>query len=242
MRRVTLPTAHGADPWDVYGRSRVGDDRVRGVGGRLYWDWYQRIGPGAELLGRVEGRVVADLGAGGGRQAAHVAGVLGAGRVLAVDASGGQIARAREAYGDVAGLEFVHGDAVATLRAAPGSLDVAYSYFGAADFTDPRALLPAVRTALRPGGVLVIATLGHYKGGRPAEDDVRPGAIRVRYADGTAGELQRWVLDAAVWEKLLREAGFADVAVDHLRDPGDAERPPMATALLRAVADEPFRG
>jgi ubiquinone/menaquinone biosynthesis C-methylase UbiE len=208
----------------------------------LYWDWYQRIGPGAEVLGPVEGRVVADLGAGGGRQAAHVAGVLGARRVVAVDASEGQIARAREGYGHVRGLEFVHADAVATLRAAPGSLDVAYSYFGAADFTDPRALLPAARSALRPGGLLVLATLGHYKGGRAAEDDVRPGAIRVRYADGTTGELQRWVLDPAVWEKLLLAAGFVDVAADVLRDAGDAERPAMATALLRAVAGEPFRG
>lgn len=232
---MTPSTAHTADPWNRYGRTHVFDARARGVEGRLYWDWYQRIGPGAEVLGEVAGQRVADLGAGVGRQAAHVAEVLGAGLVLAVDTSPAQINRGRELFGDVSALEFVQADASTTLRAAPGSLDVAYSYYGAVDFTDPRVLLPSIAAALRPGGTLVLSTLAHYKGGRPAESDVRPAAIPMRRDDGTQTTVQRWVLDLPVWEKLLTETGFTDLTTDVLRDPGTDGQPPMATTLIRAT-------
>jgi 2-polyprenyl-3-methyl-5-hydroxy-6-metoxy-1,4-benzoquinol methylase len=36
---------------------------------------------------------------------------------------------------------------------------VLYSVFGAVDFTDPQELLPAVFSALQPGGRLVFSTL-----------------------------------------------------------------------------------
>jgi SAM-dependent methyltransferase len=235
MWRVTSPRTHTADPWSAYWRSRISDDRARGTGGRLYWDWYQRIGPGADILGDVAGGTVADLGSGSGRQAAHIADVLGAVRVLAVDTSWTQIARGRDLYGHLPTLEFIHGDAVTALQAAPGILDVAYSYFGAVDFTDPRSLLPVVSAALRPGGILVIATLAHYRSGRAAETDVRPGTIRMRHDDGTSSAMDRWVLDAPVWEKLLTEAGFTHLATEVLSDPGDDGRPPMATTLIRAA-------
>jgi hypothetical protein len=53
-----------ADLWQHYGNSRARDEARRGVSGAVQWDWYQRMGPGLELLGDVSGRVVADLGAG----------------------------------------------------------------------------------------------------------------------------------------------------------------------------------
>ena len=235
MGRVTSFTTDSADSWNRYGRIQAATDGARGIGGRLYWDWYQRIGPGAEILGDVAGRIVADLGAGTGRRAAHIAGVLGARLVLAIDASGVQVARGRGLFKEVAGLEFIHADAVTTLQAAPKTLDVAYSHYGAVDFTDPRRLLPAIATALRPDGTLVISTLAHYKGGRSPENDVRPATIPVRRDDGTTTSMQRWVLDAPVWEKLLSGAGFADVDTTVLRDPGTEDQPPMATTLIRAT-------
>ncbi|MBY8876330.1 class I SAM-dependent methyltransferase [Actinacidiphila acidipaludis] len=227
--------ADAADPWNTYGRSRASDDRARGTSGRLFWDWYQRIGPGAEILGDVAGKNVADLGCGNGRQAAHVAEVLGAARVVAIDASPGQIARGRDLYGHVGALHFVHADASTALQAAPDSLDVAYSYFGAPDFTDPRDLLPVVARSLHSGGMFVMATLAHYTIGRPAETEVRPGTIRVRHDNGTTSSMDRWVLDALVWERLLGEAGFTGLALDVLRDPGFDKRPPMATLLIRGT-------
>ncbi|HEY3479782.1 MAG TPA: class I SAM-dependent methyltransferase [Streptomyces sp.] len=231
---MTPPTAH-TDPWHRYSRSRESDDRARGAEGRLYWDWYQRIGPGAEILGDVAGRTVADIGAGTGRQAAHLARVGGARLVLAIDTSVTQIGRGKELFGDVPALEFIHADAVTTLQAAPGTLDVAYSYYGAVDFTDPRVLLPAVALALRPGGTFVMATLAHYRDGSPPESDARPITIPMRGDDGTVTPLNRWVLDTPVWEKLLTEAGFTDLVADVLRDPGTDSQPPMATTLIRAT-------
>lgn len=232
---MTSSAKTSADPWNRYSRLRVADDRARGAQGRLYWDWYQRIGPGAEVLGDAADANIADLGAGTGRQAAHIARFLGARLVTAIDASQAQITRGRGLFGDVQGLEFAHADVVTALRAMPASLDAAYSCFGAVDFTDPYVLLPVIATALRPGGTLVISTLAHYTGGRPPETDVRPATIPVRLDDGTQATLQRWVLDTPVWEKLLSEAGFTCQITDVLRDPGTDAQPPMATTLIRAV-------
>lgn len=232
-------TSDAADMRDRHSSSRVPDDVVRGADSRLYWDWYQRLGPGAEILGDVAGRIVADLGAGTGRHAAHVAHVLGAAHVAAIDRSQTQITRGRELFGHVPELDFVHGDAATYLTAAAGSIDVAYSYFGAADFTDPRRLLPAVAAGLRPGGTLIVATLADHKGGQAPESDVRPADVSVRAADGTLATVRRWVLDTPVWEKLLTAAGFTDLVTDVLRDPGTDQQPPIATNLIRATRRSP---
>lgn len=228
-------TSLATDLWHQYGRSLASDDAKRGMNARLYWDWYQRAGPGAEVLGELTRRTVVDLGSGNGRQAAHIAGTLNAERVTAIDTSASQIDRSRDLFGHVPRLEFVHADAAVHLAAVPGSIDVAYSLFGAADFTDPRRLLPAVATALRPGGTLVIATLAHYRGGQPPETDVRPASIPVRHTDGSRTTMLRWVLDAPVWDKLLTEAGFGDITTDTVRDLGSEQEEPMATHLIRAV-------
>ncbi|HCA86964.1 MAG TPA: class I SAM-dependent methyltransferase [Streptomyces sp.] len=232
---MTSSSSTPPDLWHRYGDSRLSDDRRRGIAGRLHWDWYQRIGPGAELLGDVAGRVVVDLGAGTGRQAAHVAGQLGPARVIAVDASRSQNERARVGYGHIPRLAFVESDAAAYLRQHPDGAHVCYSAFGACDFTDPRDLLPAISAALRPRGTLVIATLAHYRDGSPPESDVRPGRIPVATADGAVGVLERWVLDVPVWEKLLAEAGFTGTEVDIVRDHGGEGGPPVATTILRAL-------
>ncbi|SHL20071.1 class I SAM-dependent methyltransferase [Actinacidiphila paucisporea] len=232
---MTSSTSPGTDLWHRYGQSLVCDDVKRGVDGRLFWDWYQRTGPGAEILGELAGRTVVDAGTGNGRQAAHIAEALNAARVIAIDASAGQIDRGREMFGHVARLEFVHADAADHLAAAPDSVDVAYSLFGAADFTDPRTLLPAIATALRPGGTLVIATLAHYSSGQPPETDLRPASIPVRRADGARTTMLRWVLDIPVWEKVLTEAGFGDLTTVTIREAGTEQQKPMATNLFRAV-------
>ncbi|MFI0718738.1 class I SAM-dependent methyltransferase [Streptomyces sp. NPDC021224] len=202
---------------------------------RLYWDWYQRLGPGAELLGDVAGATVADLGAGTGERAAHVAAVLGAEQVAAIDTSATRVTLGRERYAHLAELDFVHGDAATYLAAAAGSVDVAYSCFGAADFSDPVHLLPAAASGLRPGGTFVLATLAHYEDGAPPAAELRPTEVSVRSSSGSLTTKRRWVLAPAVWEKLLAEAGFTAITTEVLRDPGGDRRPPIATTLIRAV-------
>ncbi|WP_234426913.1 class I SAM-dependent methyltransferase [Streptomyces niger] len=215
------------DLWHHYGRHGETD-----VPDRLHWDWYQRRGPGAELLGDVAGQKVADLGAGGARHAAHIARALRPARVVGIDSSPAQHARGCERYGHLARLELVRADAVAYLQDHPGAFDACYSVFGAVDFTDPRKLLPTVATALRPGGLLVFSTLAHYTTGEAPESEVRSARIPIRLPGGSDATLDRWVLDIPVRERLLTETGFSLIGTDTLRD--RAPDSPVATNIFRA--------
>lgn len=218
------------DRWHHYGSS----SSSRRAASRLYWDWYQCVGPGDELLGDVTGRTIAELGAGAGHQAAYVAARLKTDRVIAIDSSAAQHSRSRSLYGDVTGLEFVHQDAAVHLQDHPSSLDAAYSIFGALDFSDPQTLLPAMAVALRPGGTLVFSTLAHYRTGAPPETECRPADIQTRMPDGSPGTMKRWVLDLAVWTKLLDEHGFDLIDSDTVNGPGPDGGVPVTTSLFRA--------
>ncbi|MYR92580.1 Methyltransferase domain-containing protein [Streptomyces sp. ScaeMP-e83] len=223
------------DCWQHYGASSNGPRAV----GRLYWDWYQRMGPGDELLGDLTGRTVAELGAGAGHQAAYVATELKAAHVIAIDSSAAQHSRSCGFYEAVPRLDFVHEDAAAHLQGHPSSLDIAYSVFGALDFSDPQALLPAAAVALRPGGTLVFSTLAHYRTGAPPETECRPADIPARMPDGSPGTMQRWVLESTVWTTLLDEHGFDLIDSDTVHDPGPDGGAPMATGVFRARRRNP---
>ncbi|MEW1615304.1 MULTISPECIES: class I SAM-dependent methyltransferase [unclassified Streptomyces] len=230
MTPTSSSPADALDRWHHYGTS----SNRRPAIGRLYWDWYQRMGPGDELLGDLAGRTVAELGAGAGHQAAYVAIELKAALVIAIDSSIAQHSRSRGFYEAVPGLDFTHDDAAMYLLDNPSSLDVAYSIFGALDFSDPQTLLPAAAVALRPGGTLVFSTLAHYRTGAPSETECRPADIPTRMPDGSPGTMQRWVLESTVWTKLLDEHGFDLVDSDTVHDPGPDGGAPVATSLFRA--------
>ncbi|MQY10888.1 hypothetical protein SRB5_10010 [Streptomyces sp. RB5] len=201
------------DLWHHYGRNRAANDPD--VPAAFSWTRDQHTGPGVEALGDIAGAVVADLGAGPARHAAHLAVRHQPARVDAIDASPAQHAMACGLYGGLTPrLHLVHAGAVDHLRAHPDTYDVAYAVFGAPDFTDPRVLLPEAARALRPGGRLVFSTLAHYRGGSPAEIDVIPSSAPAKLPDGRAATLTRWVLRAYVWAKLLEAAGLADVTVE----------------------------
>ncbi|MFB8025989.1 MULTISPECIES: class I SAM-dependent methyltransferase [unclassified Streptomyces] len=228
----TSPTSTAAsDLWHHYGASASPD---RPALTRLHWDWYQRTGPGEELLGDVVDRDVAELGAGSACQAAYVARTMGPARVIALDSSEAQHARSTAMHGDVPRLELVQTDAAAYLSEHPDTFDVAYSLFGAVDFCDPQVLLPAVATALRPGGRLVFSTLGHYKTGAPPATECQPADVPARLVDGSASTMQRWVLDTPVWEKLLDGFGFDLADSDTIHDAGPGGGAPMATRIFVA--------
>lgn len=67
-----------------------------------YWTWGQDAGPGTEALGDLTGRRVGDLGAGAARHAAHLAVHHQPARVMAIDASPAQYARATDLYAHLA--------------------------------------------------------------------------------------------------------------------------------------------
>ena len=224
MGRVTT-----TDLWHHYGRTR--SERDRAVPETFHWIWSQDGGPGAEALGDLTGRCVADLGAGSARQAAHLAVVHQPAQVVAVDASAAQHAMATDLYAHLAPrLRLVHADVVTHLRMMPNTYDVLYSVFGAVDFTEPRELLRTASAALRPGGRLVFSTLAHYLNGEPAEADVVATDVTAKTPEGEATVMRRWVLQEQVWTKLLDEAGFAGIATDLL--PATGTGPRTADTLL----------
>ncbi|RGD62576.1 class I SAM-dependent methyltransferase [Kitasatospora xanthocidica] len=224
--------AAAPDLWHHYGRTRADTDR--GVPDFFPWIWAQDGGPGSEVLGDVTGLVLADLGAGAARHAAHLVVHHAPARVDAIDASAAQHAMAGDLYGHLAPrLRTLHANAAEHLEAHPDEYDVLYSVFGGLDFADPRRLLPAAARALRPGGLLAAATLGHYLGGAPAEPDVQHADIPARTPDGTPATMRRWVLQEHVWTKLLDEAGFTAIGVDRL-PPATSGARSADTLLLRA--------
>lgn len=218
------------DSWVTYGSNGASNGPARA----FFWDWYQRAEHGAELLGDVKDRAVVEVGAGAGKQAAFVAATLAPTRITAVDSSPAQHARARELHTQLPNLDLVHADAADYLRQHPGAFHVCYSVFGAVDFTDPHTLLPAIANTLAPQGLFVFSTLGHFHTGQPAETDVRPAKIPVQQADGTRGTLDRWVLEATVWTKLLNETGFENVETLTVHDPGAEGRPAIVTNIFCA--------
>ncbi|MFE4829921.1 methyltransferase domain-containing protein [Streptomyces sp. NPDC056672] len=230
MRRVTTTTP--PDLWHHYGRARAATDRA--VPGRIYWTWGQDSGPGADILGDLTGLHVGDLGAGAARHAAHLAVHHDPARVDAIDASAAQHAMALDLYGHLAPrLRLVHAEVTGHLRAARSRYDVLYSHFGAADFSDPHALLPACAAALRPGGQLVIATLVHYLNGEPAKADAVHTDIPSKGPNGEQATLRRWVLQEHVWTKICDQAGLTGLSTDVLPASGDNPRT-ADTLLIRA--------
>ncbi|MGC9499237.1 SAM-dependent methyltransferase [Streptomyces sp. WG7] len=230
MSGVTIPTA---DLWHHYGRTRHATDRI--VPDRFFWSWGQDSGPGAETLGDITGRRVGDLGAGAARHAAHLAVHHRPARIVAVDSSPAQHAMAEDLYGHghlASRLRLVHSDVTRHLHATAGTYDVLYSVFGAVDFTEPRTLLPAAATALRPGGRLVFSTLAHHLGGEPAHAGVQHTEIGAKTPEGGAATMRRWVLQEQVWTKLLDEAGFTRIGPETL--PGGAGPRAAGTLLVTA--------
>ncbi|WP_338146536.1 class I SAM-dependent methyltransferase [Streptomyces boncukensis] len=222
------------DLWYHYGRTRAARDRS--VPACFHWTWSQDGGPGPEILGNLTGRVVGDLGSGTARHAAHLATHHSPARVVAVDASPAQQAMALDLFRHLTPrLRIVPSDAVAHLRSATGTYDVLYSVFGAADFTDPRELLPAAFAALRPGGRLVFSTLAHYLGGAPAQHDAVHADIPAKTPDGEAATMRRWVLQEHVWTKLLGEAGFTEIGTGIPFVDGGSRA--ASTLLVKAIRD-----
>ncbi|MFH8628000.1 class I SAM-dependent methyltransferase [Streptomyces vietnamensis] len=219
------------DLWHHYGRVRAEQDHT--VPDSFHWSWSQNDGPGPEVLGDINGKALADLGAGAARHAAHLAVHHAPARIDAVDASPAQHDMATALYAPLAPrLRLVHRDVVTHLRANAAAYDVLYSVFGALDFTDPRELLPAAASALRPGGRLTFSTLAHYLSGAPAQPDVTAADVPARTQAGESATMRRWVLQEHVWTKVLDEAGFTEIRVEEL-PAGEGPRA-AATFLISA--------
>jgi SAM-dependent methyltransferase len=129
---------------------------VTGVPARLEWTRQPGTGPPPAILGDLSGKVVVELGCGSGHNLAGLAARHGA-IATGIDHDPAKVARARQLYGDIPGLQVVHADAASYLMAVPAaSVDACLSIFGAFSFSPPGPLLKAAAHALRPGGLLAI--------------------------------------------------------------------------------------
>lgn len=209
------PESVNAGVWQAYGAHHLRRGTVLEEAERLDWA-LPGVGPGAEILGELAGRRVLDLGCGTARHAAHLVRAHGA-VVDAVEASATQYERARARYGSLPGLRLVRADAVEHLRTA-GPYDVVYSV-NAVPYLDPRRLLPALATALAPGGTLCFSALHTNSLGDGPSSVLESRPEPLRFAGGGKHTVRMWVLAPQVWEELLAEHGLRVEGVDVLDPP-----------------------
>ncbi|WP_406260239.1 bifunctional class I SAM-dependent methyltransferase/NUDIX hydrolase [Actinacidiphila glaucinigra] len=222
------PEVTNASAWNDYGSHHLarGTDVPDAHG--ISWGFWQDA-HGVDVLGDVRGLRVADLGAGLGRHAAHLARAHGA-VVDAVEASPTQHERAAARYGGVPGLRLVLADAVDHLRLTD-PYEVIYSVHGFA-YIDPRRLLPAVADALAPGGRLVFSVLHTDSDGQGPSNTVTARPQILPLAGGGQLTVQMWVLAPELWRDLLEEHGLVVERIDTLDAP--EENVPTSCRLFHA--------
>ncbi|MFE0455260.1 NUDIX domain-containing protein [Streptomyces sp. NPDC058914] len=212
------PEAVNADAWQAYAAHHLRRGTVVAEAERIDWG-FPGAGPDDAFLGDLKGRRVLDLGCGTARHAARLVRAHGA-EVDAVDRAPGQIERARARYGSLPGLRLVHADAVAHLRAAR-PYDVVCSV-NAVPYVDPRRLLPALATALRPGGTLCFSVLHTNSRGDGPSSEVVSRPETLPFAGGGGATVRMWVLAAELWERLLTDHGLRVEEVVEVTSPDPA--------------------
>ncbi|KUM99398.1 methyltransferase [Streptomyces yokosukanensis] len=201
--------------WDAYGKHHLARATPLPEVDQISWG-PAASGPGDAILGDIEGLRVLDIGCGPGRHAAHLVRTYGA-QVDGVDASLSQIERARARYPDVPGLRLVHADAVEYLgTTAP--YDVIYS-LSTFHFVDPHRLLPALSTAVKPGGRLYFTVLHTNSAGDGPTSTVTPRPEILRPVGGDDLTVHMWVLTPELWEDLLVHHGFRVLGITVLDAP-----------------------
>ncbi|MET7575396.1 NUDIX domain-containing protein [Streptomyces sp. NPDC005492] len=214
------PEESNTEAWTVYGHHHV--QRGTPLPEAEGIDWGPgATGPGDAILGDLDGRRVLDLGCGPARHAAHLARDHGA-LVDAVDSSPTQIQRARTRYGQMPGLNVVLADAVDHLHTVT-PYDVIYSVHSV-PYIDPHRLLPALSTALKPGGRLCFTVLHTNSHGNGPSTALVPRPETLRLADGPELTVQMWVLTPELWEDLLVQYGLRVESVTVLDAPEEGNR------------------
>lgn len=205
--------------WDAVARSAVAEP-APSEGWRTSFSWADPgVQPGVSVLRPYDGARIVDLGCGTGRHVAHLA-TLGV-RAVGVDSSRAQLDVAHERWGHLPGLRYECADAVEYLERTTVTFDTIYSVFGAAWFTDPERLLPAVFARLKPYGLFAFSHAVKARG------PYGPGPLR----DNPA--ITRWDYPPERWGRLLIRHGFVEVVYREL--PPVERFPAMRTMLMVAI-------
>lgn len=202
------------------------------------------------------GEQVVDIGCGTGVTTTELLRLVGAdGRILAIDASGPMLARARERLGNDPRLTLVHADAT-TYAFPERAFDLALSRMGVMFFAEPAKSFANIRRALRPGGRVTFACWRTLKENpwqavpvqailsvlprQPQPDPEEPGGFsfgveaRVRRILGQAG-FAAIALEPIDTERDLAQGGGVDHAVSAAMSAGPSMR------LLRDQPQEVMR-
>lgn len=220
-----------ADPWQAHARQRIaaGPVQAKPAPARMEWTVHSGHGPGAEVLGDLDGRHVLELGCGAGHNVAHLAAHRGA-VATGIDRADLQIRRADTYYRHVLGARFSCSDAVVYLEATGKVFDVVYSVFGAIGLTDPARLLPAAAAHLPQGGRIVFSVPHPNRHGRRPADRARRNSITL--PDGRRVRIVRWELTAERWSQVLTASGFTVIDTRDITGPCDVRWP--TTLLISA--------
>ncbi|UPT41756.1 MULTISPECIES: class I SAM-dependent methyltransferase [Streptomyces] len=212
--------------WDTYSKQKPERRPVNAAGETTWFNWtqYPDHGPGAEVLSITPGANVLDLGCGKGGNLAHVA-TLGA-RSVGVDMSMAQIKGAEARWPDIK-LELHQAEATRFLTEGEEQFDAVFSVFGAAWFTDPAALLPAVRRRLRPGGVFAFSQRPPVEGCYGCQ-----ASYITRSEDEDPLVVKRWDYEPDRWAGLLEAHGFSAAAARVIPAPPGPRK--IGTLLVRA--------
>jgi SAM-dependent methyltransferase len=204
-----------------------------------------------EHAGAKAGDVVLDVGCGGGRTSAQMAGVVGAaGRILGIDVSDAILDVAKRRFAGLENLSFEQGDAEHMTLPAQ-AFDLIVSRFGIMFFEEPTVGFANLRAALKASGRLVFmcwraleenpwmklpaAAVFDVLGPPPPARPDAPGPFALA--------------DRARLGRILTAAGFTDIRmepIDELVHWGDVETAmallsqigPVAAALKDASAED----
>ncbi|MFI6646327.1 class I SAM-dependent methyltransferase [Streptomyces sp. NPDC050529] len=215
-----------AQAWDTYSKQKPERRPTNAAGETTWFNWtqYPDHGPGAELLGVGPGASALDLGCGKGGNLAHIA-TLGA-RAVGVDVSLAQV-KAAESRWRHTGITLHRTEAIRFLKESGERFDAVFSVFGAAWFTDPTALLPAIRQRLRPGGVLAISQRPPIEGCYGCQ-----ASYINRSEDEDPLVVKRWDHEPDRWVEILAEHGFTAATARILPAPPGHRK--IGTLLVRA--------
>lgn len=192
-----------------------------------------------EMAGVEPGSRVLDVAAGYGQPSLTAARVAGAdGQVVATDISAEMLAYGRERAADAGldNIEFVESDA-AGLEFPEGSFDAALSRFGIIFDPDGEAAAARVRTFLRPGGRMAIASWG-----TPEQTPFLaiPMQTTMRRLDlpppppGTPGPLSRPTPEAI--GGLLEGGGFSEIEIEETDVAMEWTSPEEFTTFVKEIA------
>jgi SAM-dependent methyltransferase len=207
------PNAEAIEAWDgpLYDRfERFRDLVTTGLGAH---------GEAAlELFPPVAGARVLDLGCGFGDTTQRIAGIVGSGgEVAGVDVSGRFIETARREADEAPAANVRFSVADVQTDELGGPYDLAFSRFGTMFFANPVAALRNVRSALAPGGRLVMVVWRRridndwlYRAQTIVEQLVsRPE----EYDEPTCGPGPFSMADADTTSEILQHAGYADICL-----------------------------